>query len=86
MHVSRSSFLTFRTRQMIAIGGVIVRSSIMVHGHLLICSQGTGLFLGTASDLKNGGPAGLLVGYCIMASLVYSVMVGALQRDGDDTT
>ncbi|KAM3089510.1 hypothetical protein ACMFMG_001098 [Clarireedia jacksonii] len=48
-----------RHLQMIAIGGVI----------------GTGLFLGTASDLENGGPAGLLVGYCVMASLLYSVMV-----------
>ena len=45
--------------QMIAIGGVI----------------GTGLFLGTADNLKNGGPAGLLLSYCIMASLLYSVMV-----------
>ena len=44
---------------MIAIGGVI----------------GTGLFLGTASDLEHGGPAGLLLGYLIMASLLYSVMV-----------
>ncbi|KAH8698690.1 putative arginine permease [Talaromyces proteolyticus] len=45
--------------QMIAIGGVI----------------GTGLFLGTASDLENGGPAGLLISYCVMASLLYSVMI-----------
>lgn len=45
--------------QMIAIGGVI----------------GTGLFLGTADNLENGGPAGLLLSYCIMASLLYSVMV-----------
>ncbi|KAJ5150906.1 Amino acid/polyamine transporter I [Penicillium canariense] len=44
---------------MIAIGGVI----------------GTGLFLGTGTDLQHGGPAGLLLGYCIMASLLYSVMV-----------
>ena len=44
---------------MIAIGGVI----------------GTGLFLGTAGDLENGGPAGLLIGYCVMASLLFSVMV-----------
>lgn len=44
---------------MIAIGGVI----------------GTGLFLGTASNLQNGGPAGLLIGYLIMASLLFSVMV-----------
>ncbi|KAG9857022.1 dicarboxylic amino acid permease, partial [Aureobasidium melanogenum] len=48
-----------RHLQMIAIGGVI----------------GTGLFLGTGSDLAHGGPAGLLIGYCIMASLLYSVMV-----------
>ena len=48
-----------RHMQMIAIGGVI----------------GTGLFLGTAGDLENGGPAGLLLGYCVMASLLYSVMV-----------
>lgn len=43
---------------MIAIGGVI----------------GTGLFLGTANNLQNGGPAGLLIGYLIMASLLFSVM------------
>jgi amino acid transporter len=47
---------------MIAIGGVV----------------GTGLFLGTGTDLENGGPAGLLLGYCIMASLLYSVMVSVL--------
>lgn len=45
---------------MLVIGGVI----------------GTGLFLGTAGNLHNGGPAGLLISYCIMASLLYSVMVG----------
>ncbi|KAJ5904431.1 hypothetical protein N7504_006814 [Penicillium tannophilum] len=48
-----------RHLQMIAVGGVI----------------GTGLFVGTGSDLENGGPAGLLLGYCIMASLLYSVMI-----------
>lgn len=42
--------------------------------------QGTGLFLGTASDLENGGPAGLLIGYCVMASLLYSVMVSTSDR------
>lgn len=45
--------------QMIAIGGVI----------------GTGLFLGTADNLENAGPAGLLLSYLIMSSLLYSVMV-----------
>lgn len=48
-----------RHLQMIAIGGVI----------------GTGLFLGIGGDLEHGGPAGLLIGYCVMASLLYSVMV-----------
>lgn len=47
---------------MIVIGGVV----------------GTGLFLGTGTDLENGGPAGLLLGYCIMASLLYSVMVSMM--------
>ncbi|KAF8148387.1 amino acid permease [Crassisporium funariophilum] len=45
--------------QMISIGGVI----------------GTGLFLGTATALKNGGPVGLLLGYMTMGSICYSVMI-----------
>ncbi|OCH87655.1 amino acid permease [Obba rivulosa] len=44
---------------MISIGGVI----------------GTGLFLGTASALRNGGPVGLLLGYCTVGSLCYCVMI-----------
>lgn len=44
---------------MIAIGGVI----------------GTGLFIGTANNLQNAGPAGLLLSYVLMATLLYSVMV-----------
>ncbi|TXT09612.1 uncharacterized protein COLE_03546 [Cutaneotrichosporon oleaginosum] len=44
---------------MIAIGGVI----------------GTGLFIGTATNLQNAGPAGLLLSYVLMATLLYSVMV-----------
>ncbi|KAF8807642.1 amino acid permease [Phlegmacium glaucopus] len=44
---------------MISIGGVI----------------GTGLFLGTATALKNGGPIGLLLGYITMGTICYSVMV-----------
>ena len=43
---------------MISIGGVI----------------GTGLFLGTASSLKNGGPVGLWLGYIIVGSVCYAVM------------
>lgn len=37
--------------------------------------KGTGLFLGTGGNLANGGPAGLLIAYCLMASLLFSVMV-----------
>ncbi|KAI0053278.1 amino acid permease [Auriscalpium vulgare] len=44
---------------MISIGGVI----------------GTGLFLGTANALRHGGPVGLLLGYLIMGTICYSVMV-----------
>ncbi|KAL5488326.1 hypothetical protein ACEPAI_6434 [Sanghuangporus weigelae] len=44
---------------MISIGGVI----------------GTGLFLGTATSLRNGGPLGLVLGYLIVGSICYSVMI-----------
>ncbi|KAG2356498.1 amino acid permease/ SLC12A domain-containing protein [Suillus spraguei] len=44
---------------MISIGGVI----------------GTGLFVGTANSLTYGGPIGMLLGYTVMGSIVYCVMV-----------
>ncbi|KAF8319959.1 putative general amino acid permease [Clavulina sp. PMI_390] len=44
---------------MISIGGVI----------------GTGLFLGSGGALANGGPVGLWLGYIIMGSITYAVMV-----------
>ncbi|RDX55928.1 amino acid permease [Lentinus brumalis] len=44
---------------MISIGGVI----------------GTGLFLGTASSLAAGGPIGLLLGYIVVGTVCYSVMI-----------
>ncbi|KAI0732334.1 amino acid permease [Fomitopsis betulina] len=44
---------------MISIGGVI----------------GTGLFLGTATSLTHGGPVGLLLGYIVVGTICYSVMV-----------
>ncbi|KZT66151.1 hypothetical protein DAEQUDRAFT_482566 [Daedalea quercina L-15889] len=44
---------------MISIGGVI----------------GTGLFLGTANSLKSGGPVGLLLGYTMVGTICYSVMI-----------
>ena len=36
---------------------------------------GTGLFVGSGAALSNGGPVGLLLGYVIMGSVVYSMMV-----------
>ncbi|KAG1802985.1 amino acid permease-domain-containing protein [Suillus subaureus] len=44
---------------MISIGGVI----------------GTGLFVGTADSLVYGGPIGLLLGYMVMGTIVYCVMI-----------
>ncbi|KAG9314529.1 amino acid permease [Chiua virens] len=44
---------------MISIGGVI----------------GTGLFVGTATSLSNGGPVGLWLGYIVMGTIVLAVMV-----------
>ncbi|THH11555.1 hypothetical protein EW145_g585 [Phellinidium pouzarii] len=44
---------------MISIGGVI----------------GTGLFLGTATALQQGGPVGLLLGYLIVGTVCFSVMI-----------
>ena len=34
---------------------------------------GTGLFLGTAGSLANGGPVGLLLGYSAMGTICYAV-------------
>lgn len=36
---------------------------------------GTGLFVGTASALHNGGPLGLFLAYAIMGTVCYSVMI-----------
>ena len=45
---------------------------------LMVCSGviGTGLFLSSANSLRNGGPVGLLLGYMIVGTICYSVMVG----------
>ncbi|CDW97980.1 hypothetical protein, partial [Sporisorium scitamineum] len=48
-----------RHMAMISIGGVI----------------GTGLFLGTASSLHNAGPLGLFMGYLLMGSVCYAMMM-----------
>lgn len=52
--------LQSRHLQMIAIGGTI----------------GTGLFIGSGGALANAGPAGALIAYAFVGTLVYSVMVG----------
>ncbi|CCE72979.1 Piso0_000587 [Millerozyma farinosa CBS 7064] len=49
--------LKSRHLQMIAIGGAI----------------GTGLFVGSGSKLSTGGPAGVLIGYAIIGSMIYSM-------------
>jgi len=36
---------------------------------------GAGLFLGTAQSLAKGGPVGLLLGYLVVGTICYSVMV-----------
>jgi hypothetical protein len=36
---------------------------------------GTGLFVGTADSLMYGGPVGMLLGYIVMGSIVYCVMI-----------
>jgi yeast amino acid transporter len=51
--------LQSRHLQMIAIGGTI----------------GTGLFIGSGGALANAGPAGALIAYAFVGTLVYSVMV-----------
>ncbi|KAH9919155.1 amino acid permease-domain-containing protein [Epithele typhae] len=51
----RPNYLGGTVLGMISIGGVI----------------GTGLFLGSAEALKNGGPIGALIGYMIVGSVVY---------------
>jgi amino acid transporter len=38
---------------------------------------GTGLFLGTATALMEGGPVGLLLGYTFMGTICYCVMVSS---------
>ncbi|KAE8228050.1 hypothetical protein CF326_g7033 [Tilletia indica] len=51
--------LSNRHLAMISIGGVI----------------GTGLFLGTAGSLARGGPVGLWLGYILMGSICYAMMM-----------
>ncbi|WWC70607.1 uncharacterized protein I206_104558 [Kwoniella pini CBS 10737] len=58
-HQGLKRSLKSRHLAMISIGGVI----------------GTGLFLGTGSALAHGGPLGLFLGYALMGSICYSVMI-----------
>ncbi|CCM01935.1 uncharacterized protein FIBRA_04008 [Fibroporia radiculosa] len=39
------------------------------------CVIGTGLFLNTANSLADGGPVGLLLGYVVVGTICYSVMI-----------
>ncbi|KDQ13669.1 hypothetical protein BOTBODRAFT_33368 [Botryobasidium botryosum FD-172 SS1] len=40
---------------------------------------GTGLFLGTSDDVWEGGPAGVLIGYAIMAFVAFGLVVSAAE-------
>ena len=52
---------------------------LLVDSLLFVCSIGgvigTGLFLGTAGSLENGGPVGLLLGYSVVGTITYCVMI-----------
>ena len=41
---------------------------------------GTGLFVGTANSLIAGGPVGLLLGYIVVGTICYSVMVSKMSH------
>ncbi|KAN0125126.1 amino acid permease [Russula decolorans] len=58
-HQSLHRQLKNRHIAMISIGGVI----------------GTGLFLSSANSLRHGGPVGLLLGYIVVGTICYSVMI-----------
>ncbi|KAL8280448.1 hypothetical protein RQP46_007096 [Phenoliferia psychrophenolica] len=58
-HVQLQRKLKNRHIAMISIGGVI----------------GTGLFLGSANALRYGGPAGILLGYATMGTIVFCIMI-----------
>ena len=38
---------------------------------------GTGLFLGTATSLMNGGPVGILLGYIFIGTICFATMVSS---------
>ena len=46
--------------------------SAMLSMAMVVRRQSLGLFLGTASSLARGGPAGLLLGYTVVASVCVS--------------
>lgn len=48
---------------MISIGGVI----------------GTGVFLGISQSLAAGGPVGMLLGYTVVGSVVYAVVISVAE-------
>ncbi|KAI9567928.1 amino acid permease [Boletus coccyginus] len=59
VHTALHRKLKNRHVAMISIGGVI----------------GTGLFLGTASSLMNGGPLGILLGYAFIGTICFATML-----------
>ena len=62
-HAGTKRNIKSRHAQMIAIGGTI----------------GTGLFVGSGQALARGGPAFLLVSYCLISALVYGVVTAVAE-------
>lgn len=62
-HAGTKRNIKSRHAQMIAIGGTI----------------GTGLFVGSGQALARGGPAFLLVAYCLISALVYGVVTAVAE-------
>ncbi|KAF8922361.1 amino acid permease [Mucidula mucida] len=55
--------------------GTLKRQLKNRHIAMIRCVIGTGLFLGTATSLRNAGPIGLLLGYITLGTICWSVMV-----------
>lgn len=68
-----------KNRHIAMIRFVLLINATINNSLLVLCSIGgvigTGLFLGTANALRHGGPIGLLLGYLIVGSITYAVMV-----------
>jgi amino acid transporter len=61
-----------RHLQMIAIGGSIGKHRVrLVLSSIRLTRSGTGLFVGSGQALSNGGPAALVIAYCLVGIMLY---------------